>query len=244
LKMLKGSSPASSLETTGTTQQERPFCSMSFGSWSVWVTRQRGEYSARLNAARLTSESGSSSWPTCATRGHKGCGNAVPRKDGKHRLDTLEAVVMFGPHDPASPSTHGSRPESWATPRPPNGGQTTSGAEDKKTKRQVMLQHQVESWATPRAGCPGSRAPGTGGKVLEEQVKEPKAWATPRAEHDSGGHRGTKDTLHSQIKTQATGKLNPRWVETLMGLPVGWTMPSCQSPVTTAPTSCASLAME
>ena len=28
------------------------------------------------------------------------------------------------------------------------------------------------------------------------------------------------------------GKLNPRWVETLMGLPVGWTMPSCASPVT------------
>ena len=28
------------------------------------------------------------------------------------------------------------------------------------------------------------------------------------------------------------GSLNPRWVETLMNLPVGWTMPSCASPVT------------
>jgi hypothetical protein len=35
-----------------------------------------------------------------------------------------------------------------------------------------------------------------------------------------------------------TGKLNPRWVETLMGLPVGWTMPSCASPVTIAPMNC------
>ena len=34
------------------------------------------------------------------------------------------------------------------------------------------------------------------------------------------------------------GKLNPRWVETLMGLPVGWTMPSCASPVTIERTSC------
>jgi DNA (cytosine-5)-methyltransferase 1 len=34
------------------------------------------------------------------------------------------------------------------------------------------------------------------------------------------------------------GKLNPRWVETLMGLPIGWTMPSCIRPVTIAPTSC------
>ena len=96
----------------------------------------------------------------------------------------------------------------------------------------------------------------------------PGLWATPRAEHDSGGHLGTKDTLHSQMKAWATatvstgahrqkdgsmtpkldrqvnGKLNPRWVETLMGLPVGWTMPSCASPVTIVPMSCASSATE
>jgi len=33
------------------------------------------------------------------------------------------------------------------------------------------------------------------------------------------------------LSRQTAGKLNPRWVETLMGLPVGWTMPSCASPV-------------
>jgi hypothetical protein len=68
-----------------------------------------------------------------------------------------------------------------------------------------------------------------------------------------GKHRGQPDTLHSQIKAgttytqnctgkdlanQANGKLNPRWVETLMGLPVGWVMPSCVSPVIIEPTSC------
>ena len=31
--------------------------------------------------------------------------------------------------------------------------------------------------------------------------------------------------------------LNARWVETLMGVPVGWTMPSCASPATIAPTN-------
>ncbi len=40
------------------------------------------------------------------------------------------------------------------------------------------------------------------------------------------------------------GSLNPRWVETLMGLPIGWTMPSCTSPQTIAPMSCDSSAME
>jgi hypothetical protein len=33
-------------------------------------------------------------------------------------------------------------------------------------------------------------------------------------------------------------KLNARWCETLMGLPVGWTMPSCASPVTIELTNC------
>ena len=32
-------------------------------------------------------------------------------------------------------------------------------------------------------------------------------------------------------------RLNARWVETLMGVPVGWTMPSCVSPVTIEPTN-------
>jgi hypothetical protein len=46
------------------------------------------------------------------------------------------------------------------------------------------------------------------------------------------------------VERTQTGKLNPRWVETLMGLPVGWVMPSCKSPVTIEPTNCASSATE
>jgi hypothetical protein len=46
------------------------------------------------------------------------------------------------------------------------------------------------------------------------------------------------------VEARATGKLNPRWVETLMGLPIGWVMPSCTSPQTIAPMSCDSSAME
>jgi hypothetical protein len=60
-------------------------------------------------------------------------------------------------------------------------------------------------------------------------------WATPRKEgFDAGRHRGQADSLHSQIKQCATpttrdsttaesGKLNPDWVESLMGFPQGWT---------------------
>lgn len=49
---------------------------------------------------------------------------------------------------------------------------------------------------------------------------------------------GLQDLTKSSINGNLQGfsakenQLNPRWVETLMGLPVGWTMPSCASPVT------------
>jgi hypothetical protein len=85
-------------------------------------------------------------------------------------------------------------------------------------------------------------------------ANESSSWPTPRAEFDSGGHRGTKDTLHSAIKLWPTptanedaagqpgakmqpmlgnhpavresgsGSLNPRWVEWLMGFPDGHTV--------------------
>jgi hypothetical protein len=77
-------------------------------------------------------------------------------------------------------------------------------------------------------------------------------WATPtNCEHKGATtpeackqweSRG--QNLPEQTASIAAGRLNPRWVETLMGLPVGWTMPSCASPVTIALTSYDSSATE
>jgi len=39
-------------------------------------------------------------------------------------------------------------------------------------------------------------------------------------------------SMDGSRRESSTYRLNARWVETLMGLPVGWTMPSCASPVT------------
>ena len=60
----------------------------------------------------------------------------------------------------------------------------------------MTVKVRQEQWPTPRAGNPGSRKPGTGGKVLSEEVK-----------------------------TVANHHLNPSWVEQLMlGIHgVGWT---------------------
>jgi len=102
-------------------------------------------------------------------------------------------------------------------------------------------------WSTPRTGATESSRPNNkGGIPLADQAKR-EQWATPR---NCGGPDYAKTTRPSSqsnslsLPTQVAGKLNPRWVETLMGLPIGWTMPSCTSPQTIAPMSCDSSAME
>ena len=61
---------------------------------------------------------------------------------------------------------------------------------------------------------------------LEEKV----LWATPRAEKTTTEKPETWSKRQKEGKvatpplgTQAGGKLNPNWVEQLMGLPAGWT---------------------
>jgi hypothetical protein len=76
-----------------------------------------------------------------------------------------------------------------------------------------------------------------------------KSWATPRVGGEEKAEtriaRGKDIGLHGQVGAMNnTAKLNPRWVETLMGLPVGWVMPSCASPVTIEPTNYACSATE
>jgi hypothetical protein len=112
------------------------------------------------------------------------------------------------------------------------------------------LDQQVKQWATPRAGKTTDENPETW-KARQEKgdvstmplTAQVKCWGTPTArDHKSG--RGNEEREYKELtpmveRTQS-GKLNPRWVETLQGLPVGWTMPSCTSPVTIAPTNSAS----
>ncbi len=230
--------------------------------WKAYITKLRQAYSARLKSAHRTSASASLSWatptallgsmyaegnalernsmslasqaslttwPTATTRDSKGCGNAVQRKDGKHRLDTLEAVVMFGLPAPANPSTDGSRPESWRTPSSSDGEggvmEMREGCAGKYKLRDHVVAEQ-KSWATPRAN-----------KVHPDITEDNRDYLANRnksnLEEEIAGHCG-----------KATGKLNPRWVETLMGLPIGWTMPSCTRPVTIEPTNSDSSATE
>ena len=261
-------------------------------NWKALVIRRRGEYSLRVKSAHLTNASASSSWPTCAARDWKGCGNAITRKDGKHRLDTLEAVVMYGSanwltpatvqiqradmqkridyrasigrqyvpgsleeqmqqHGQAVPDNHstsGNRQESWATPSTMDHINVVRNPEERSLAANKggckNLREEVHQWATPRTGATDNSRPNNkGGIPLGDQARRAEQWATPRLGGEEKAEtrlaRGKDIGLHGQVGAMTnSAKLNPRWVETLMGLPIGWTMPSCSSPLTIAQTNC------
>lgn len=82
-------------------------------------------------------------------------------------------------------------------------------------KNNIGMNHQESQWATPT-----TRDWKDAG--LKKEVKPMK----------DGNRR--MNLVPQQVLDQEAyrGKLNPRWIEILMGLPIGWTMPSCQNPVT------------
>jgi hypothetical protein len=103
----------------------------------------------------------------------------------------------------------------------------------------------VQNWATPRANKTEGYSSPEFRPTLHQQVT---TWPTPASAGVTGGPTGlaggagNREKLASMLpeaeaKAMGCGKLNPRWVETLMGVPVGWTMPSCRFPVTIEPTS-------
>jgi hypothetical protein len=119
------------------------------------------------------------------------------------------------------PDTLHSQMKAWATPQ----SRDYRSAEGNQNRwedptRSQNLNDQMKSWATPSNSMTAGRS---------EQMN-------CRAGREGYGHVGN----HLLRQTGNNGKLNPRWVETLMGLPVGWTMPSCAFPVTIGQTSCAS----
>ena len=59
---------------------------------------------------------------------------------------------------------------------------------------------------------------------LHDQVKEPRLWPTPTV-NDSKNNGGPSQHKRKTkaLNVVAGGKLNPTWVEWLMGYPKGWT---------------------
>lgn len=157
-------------------------------------------------------------WPTPAARDYRTpyAETGLVRADGKPRLDLLPDAVRYetlfcrkaasgpsspptpaGPQDPENLSTDGNPPEQWPTPR---------------------------AYSFAESHTPGLTPLGIRVRGLYQD--NPRYWASPHANCTTGaGNQGRQGG--ENLQTQAKGKLNPRWVETLMGLPIGWTTPSC-----------------
>jgi hypothetical protein len=165
--------------------------------WKKMVTERSGDCSARRKQARLTNASECSSWqnyPTPAARDYKGTNS--------------EDHVM----------------------------NKSKGYKGHMNQLPNFIKYGMDNWPTPRAGNPGSRKPGTGGKILAEEAK--KNWYTPDCS-DRRSAKSKQQGLSNQAKILAgppaqeksstsgknhgSPKLNPNWVEQLMGLPIGWT---------------------
>jgi len=240
----------------------------SLANWNQWVTRCRGEYSQRVKLVRHTNASESSSWPTVTANedSYRIGGNLQQ----SHCLSAMARRGELGHPAPVNPSTDLSHPgllsDAWPTPT------ALSRVRDEGTMQKCLkfrqgngqttvplyLEERVnieeKAWETPTISTGGHRqADGSMTPKLDQQVK---AWATPQSRDAKGAEgrmirEGNLADLPSQTEVaptgqwnRANGKLNPRWVETLMGLPVGWVMPSCANPVTIAPTNCACSATE
>ena len=219
-------------------QQKQPrenrFSNMSSKNWKDWVTTQRQEYSQRVKLAHLTNAKESSSWATPNTmdtlppRSYE----AAMRQATTSRKGRTEPSNLREQVDETTVQAYKDA-NSFPTPRTSDaeGGRIETIVEDGvfKSKRHksnqtfgAKLRDAVETFPTPRArdwkDTPGC-APSKIGDV-----------SLPRLVHS---HQDL--TSHSTSgKPQGSPKLNPDWVEQLMGLPIGstdlgfWGMGSCR----------------
>tara|TARA_Y100001938_G_scaffold61093_1_gene85003 strand:+ start:91 stop:726 length:636 start_codon:yes stop_codon:yes gene_type:complete len=183
------------------------------------VTKQRGEYLVRLKSEQATRERESSSWPTPQAGEEKATN---PWGKQNQRMLSHVAILEDSPPDLESSNLTGKNPERWPTPNtmdvlPPR--PTEKLAEENRKRggrknrqalsnlREAVQSPKYQNWPTPTATqAEKPQGPNSKQKGLESQAK----WATPEAQNQTG----------YQTKN---GKLNPNWVEQLMGLDVGRT---------------------
>ena len=184
---------------------ESQFSNMSSESWKDWVIDQRQEYSQRKKSARLIRESESSSWPTTTTRDWKDTMNTVPPSIGKTRGLTLgNAVAKELKKNWSTPTVMDTANIQKPRKKNPSGGQ------------KPPLCQEVKNWPTATArdwkGC-GNAITRKDGKHRIDNLEAVIKYGHP-----------DRDNPNTNGKNQGSqGKLNPNWVEHLMGLPVGWT---------------------
>jgi hypothetical protein len=211
--------------------------------WKKMVTERSGDCSQRRKQARLTNASECSSWqnyPTPAARDYKGTNSedhVMNKSKGyKGHMNQLPNFIKYSSWPTPRAGNPGSRKpgtggkilaeeakKNWATP------QSTDGDRAHQIRKRSELSEKAKKGGCRNLredvfnfGPPAQEKSSTSGKNQE-------SWPTPRV----GGHekaetsikRGRGVSLTGAVAKDATQtpKLNPNWVEQLMGLPIGWT---------------------
>lgn len=117
----------------------------------------------------------------------------------------------------------------WPTPSAVSYGTNRGGAAGRVGKIRPSLAALVKEWPTPTVqyrvgssayGTESGRHPGT---TLGDAIRE---WPTPTGRDwkssASNLHGTNSRPLNEVMRLETSGRLNPAWVETLMGFPEGW----------------------
>ena len=201
---------------------------------------RRGELGHLAPVNHNTDLSRLESWATPNTMDHLDCRSAegvikiaTGARKGRSMPSNLREQV-----DPQTVDIYQKvKEESWATPSTMDYINVVRKPEDRSPAANKggckNLREEVHQWPTPAVKDV------TGGPYKTELVNgQFRSYHNHTEANPVAYGTNLKDAVRVIEEEKPTGKLNPRWVETLMGLPVGWTMPSCQSPVTIAPTNC------
>ena len=214
--------------------------------WKQWVTQLRQDYSVRKKSVRHTEGRESLSWPTTSTVQDSDKATKKMRVDHQNNLT---AVVFDSQKVWLTPTV--TQMERTLE------GMEKRVAYRKSIGRKYVegcLQEQVKNWPTPtvteghNTACQSQfkrNTPPLGTAVIisghQDQTKtntsgkNQESWATPMVgeAHLTVKSQKVADQRKSEGKINLTrqasvgGKLNPAWVEHLMGLPVGWTHFDC-----------------
>jgi hypothetical protein len=128
-------------------------------TWQDWVTERRGAWRARVNAARLTRGSGSSSWPTIRATEYKDVGpvgsqfSSACNNGGDAGLSELanagRCAIREGAYWSKSEISSLSRMRRWASmAKPPRRAAVRLGAAKGCGHRSARQQAQRDEWPT------------------------------------------------------------------------------------------------
>ncbi len=210
-------------------------------TFAEWVTRSRGTSSQRQRWGRRIFANDSSSWPTPNTP--SGGPNSESTATHTGGMD-LEGAVALWPTPDAGVRTGFNRSESegatnrpllaeaakmWPTPRAEDSEATGAHRGTPDT-----LNAAAGLWATPAArATKGACSPGAltrrDGKSRMDLLDNQAVYFQPFRPAETTADAGVRSSASTPALPR---RLNPDFVEWLMGWPIGWTVPGSPLPAT------------